>query len=80
MKIVFSNKAAKTLSKLDTITKQRIKKAVVLLPNGDVKFLQGRISTWRLRVGGWRILFSRPNDDTIFIEKIAPRGQAYKEG
>jgi len=33
-----------------------------------------------LRVGGWRIVFSIPDTNTILIEKIAPRGDVYKGG
>lgn len=34
----------------------------------------------RMRVGGWRIVFSYPDKNTILIEKIAPRGDVYKGG
>ena len=77
--IVFSSKSIKTINRLDVTTKQRIRKAIQNLPNGDTKQLSGCINTWRLRVGDWRVLFSYPDDDTILIEKIAPRGQVYKE-
>jgi mRNA interferase RelE/StbE len=65
---------------MDAATKQRIRQAIHNLPDGDVKQLSGRIGTWRLRIGALRILFSYPEEDVILIEKIAPRGQAYKEG
>ena len=80
MIITYSKGAVKAISRLDYATKQRIKKAIEQLPAGDVKRLQGREVTYRLRVGGWRILFAYLANDTIHIEKIAPRGQAYKEG
>lgn len=35
---------------------------------------------YRLRVGGWRIVFSFPDTNTILIEKIAPHGDVYKGG
>jgi mRNA interferase RelE/StbE len=42
----------------------------------DIKALQGR-DGYRLRVGDWRILYSQ--DGVILaIEKIAPRGKAYR--
>lgn len=45
----------------------------------DVKALEGILGNYRLRVGDWRILFSR--DDVIqilTIEKIGSRGDIYK--
>jgi mRNA interferase RelE/StbE len=80
MKVEYSKKAVKVINRLDSATKQRIRVAINALPNGDTKQLTGRIKTWRLRVGDWRVLFSYPEKDIILIEKIAPRGQAFKEG
>jgi len=76
----FSKKAVKVIEKMDLPTKERIRKAVFALPDGDIKLLSGKIGVWRLRVGDWLVLFSYPDKNTVLIEKIAPRGQAYKEG
>ena len=65
---------------MDRPTKQRIKQAIEGLPQGDVKRLKGSAGLYRLRVGGWRIVFSYPAKDTLLIEKIAPRGDVYKGG
>jgi len=78
MKVEYSNKAVKVIERLDTKTKQRIRAAINTLPDGDTKQLSGRVVTWRLRIGGWRVLFSYPEKDIILVEKIAPRGQVYK--
>ncbi len=91
MEIRYSKRAVKTISGLDKPTKQRIKKAVEGLPEGDIKALKGSDNSYRLRVGDWRILFSyfetQHTDDItgetitekgILIEKIAPRGEVYK--
>lgn len=44
----------------------------------DIKKLEGE-PYWRLRVGGWRIIFDRQDDVSIIaIEKIKPRGDVYK--
>ena len=44
----------------------------------DIKKLQGE-PYFRLRVGQWRIIFDRDNEVKIIsIEKIKPRGGAYK--
>ena len=64
---------------MDSATKQRIKTAIEQLPEGDTKQLKGRnIAAYRLRVGGWRVLYSFADNGEIFIEKIAPRGEIYK--
>jgi mRNA interferase RelE/StbE len=80
MNIIYSKQAIKAINNMDSTTKQRIKAAVERLPNGDTKQIKGRsITTHRLRVGGWRILYSFENS-TISVEKIAPRGAVYKWG
>jgi mRNA interferase RelE/StbE len=44
----------------------------------DVKKLEGE-SYYRLRVGNWRVIFDRREAvRVIAIEKIKPRGDAYK--
>jgi mRNA interferase RelE/StbE len=47
-------------------------------PIGDIKTLQGQEAAYRLRIGGYRILF-RVTEFCIAVYKIAPRGQVYKE-
>lgn len=79
MNIIYSKKAVKVINRMDTPTKQRIRKAIEQLPDGDIKLLQGQVSIYRLRVGNWRVLFSYADSNTIQIEKIGPRGQVYKE-
>ncbi|MDR2354733.1 MAG: type II toxin-antitoxin system RelE/ParE family toxin [Clostridiales Family XIII bacterium] len=77
MNIVFSKQAVKSIHQADNITKKRIGTALTKLPNGDIARIEGLPGLFRLRIGGWRILFSFVNDDTIIIEKILPRGNAY---
>ena len=79
MQIIFSKDAAKTIARMDSKQKLRIRQAVEKLPQGDVKKVQGhRIETFRLRVGDFRVLYSFYDSNTIIVEKIAPRGQIYK--
>ena len=78
MEISYAKAAVKVINGIDKPTKQRIKSAIEKIPNGDIKPLQGSKGTYRLRVGGWRILFSYPAQDIILIEKIGPRGEIYK--
>jgi len=57
--------------------KKRLKEAIEKIPFGDIKKLQGVENGYRLRVGDLRVLFSM-EDNTIYIDNIIPRGQAYK--
>ena len=72
--------AVKVIEAMDRPTKHRMKEAIEGLPQGDAKRLKGSGELYRLRVGGWRIVFSYPAKGTILIEKIAPRGDVYKGG
>ena len=77
--IIYAKQALKVIQRMDSMTKQRIKKAIENLPSGDVKQLKGNsISTNRLRVGSWRILYSCDDKNIIRVEKISPRGEVYK--
>lgn len=77
MRIEYKKKAVKYINSCDKPTKQRLKEAIEKLPLGDVKKLSGLETDYRLRVGDLRVLFSI-DDDTVTINDILPRGQAYK--
>ena len=79
MTIEYSKQSVKTIQRLDVMTKQRIKRGIEGMPKGDIKKLQGHAALYRLRVGDWRVVFSYINGETILIERIAPRGDVYKE-
>jgi len=76
--IIYYKQAVKALERLDTSTKERIGQAIQRIPKGDIKRLQGHVELYRLRVGDWRIVFSYPDNETVLIEKVSPRGDAYK--
>jgi mRNA interferase RelE/StbE len=80
MFVVLEKRAAKYLERLNEPLKSRIIRALQSLvqdqTKGDIKALRGQVG-YRLRVGGYRILFGIKND-TIIVTNIAPRGQAYK--
>lgn len=80
MKINYTKAAVKTLTAMDAKSRRRMKEAIEKIPEGDIKMLQGSVILYRLRVGGWRIVFSYPDKETILIERIAPRGDVYKKG
>lgn len=77
LKIEYSRKSVKYINSVDKPTKKRLREAIEKIPLGDIKKLQGLENGYRLRVGDLRVLFSI-EDDTIYIDNIIPRGQAYK--
>lgn len=77
MQIEYEKSTAKYIQMQDKPTKQRLKKAIEHLPNGDVVKLQGYIAEYRLRVGNLRVLFSM-DEHKIIIKNVSPRGQVYK--
>ncbi len=76
--IEYEKRCLKYLNKLDKNTQLRIIKVINELPLGDVKKLQGGSDNYRLRVGDFRIIFSK-NDERliILIIEIGPRGGIY---
>ena len=90
MNVELSSKSAKYLMGLDSVMKTRIVKALLKLseepPTGDIKPLKGETNLYRIRVGDYRLIFSiesMQNEvseqiDYIYVNKIAPRGEAYK--
>ena len=78
MNITLKKEAAKTLSEMDFQTQRRITQAILKLPAGDIKPLQGYSGYYRLRVGNWRIIYTYTNSKTVLIAKIATRGGVYK--
>lgn len=78
--IIYEKRCLKYLKKLDRNIQLRIIKAINQLPLGDVKRLQGNTENYRLRVGSYRIIFSRDDEKLIIlIIGIAPRGEVYKK-
>jgi mRNA interferase RelE/StbE len=82
--IIIKRQADKTLKRLDRTERQRIAEEIYQLGNNpddpalDIKPLEGG-PYFRLRVGGWRVIFDRQDEVRIIaIEKIKPRGDAYK--
>ncbi len=82
--LLIKKQAKKVLQSLARTDRNRIAEKIKLLgenpdnPVLDIKPLQGE-PYYRLRVGQWRVIFDR--DDSlkiIAIEKIKPRGGAYK--
>ena len=78
MRIEYSRQAIKAIERLDRAIKQRIRIAAEKLPAGDVRKLKGFSIAYRLRVGGYRVLFDMEGEE-IRVTNILPRGDAYKD-
>lgn len=82
--LLIKKQAKKALQSVPQPDRTRIAEKIVLLgkdpddPILDIKKLKGE-PYFRLRVGSWRIIFDRDDEVRIIsIEKIKPRGGAYK--
>ncbi|MFA6311471.1 MAG: type II toxin-antitoxin system RelE/ParE family toxin [Sterolibacterium sp.] len=82
--IVVKQQARKKLQSLAKPDRLRITDQINRLgfnpddPELDIKKLEGEPG-WRLRVGGWRVIFDKQDTVKIIaIERIKPRGDAYK--
>ena len=82
--VVIRRQAQKKLQSLPRPERSRIAEKIHQLgldpdnPALDVKRLQGE-PYFRLRVGDWRLIFDRQDAvRVIAIERIKPRGDAYK--
>ncbi|MCL2495064.1 MAG: type II toxin-antitoxin system RelE/ParE family toxin [Oscillospiraceae bacterium] len=82
MNVELLRDAAKYLKRMNQPNKGRIVRGLEKLaldpPQGDITPLEGR-EGYRLRVGGYRVLFDI-DENMIVVYNIAPRGQAYKGG
>ena len=80
---VFTPRARRDLRRLDRLVQQRIIDALDRLvgvpPVGDVVRLAGAEEEWRLRVGDWRVRFTRDDTGLIYVLRVLPRGRAYRD-
>ena len=78
MQIRYSKQAYKYLIKLNKPRYSQIVNAIDKLPynEGDIKKMSGIDDLYRLRVGDYRVLFTK-DYDIIKIEKIGSRGDIY---
>ena len=82
--LLIKRQAKKTLQSLSRPDRNRIAEKIVALganpddPSLDIKPLQGE-PYYRLRIGNWRVIYDRDDKVKIIaIEKVKPRGGAYK--
>jgi mRNA interferase RelE/StbE len=77
--IRYARAVVRTLEKMSPDVRRRIRSKIQRLSNGlagDVKRLTNVSPEYRLRVGDWRVLFN-VDGDTIFIEHVSHRSEAY---
>lgn len=77
--VVVAPPATKALRRLDRVQRERITRAILLLPDGDTLQLKGQPGDWRLRVGEWRVRFRLDRQARrIDVLAVLPRSSAYK--
>lgn len=78
--IIIKKKAKKFIDKLPINERKRVVYAIEQLPNGeDIKKLKGHDDLLRLRVGGYRIIYSVDNGKlVVYVIDIDNRGDIYK--
>jgi mRNA interferase RelE/StbE len=81
---VFTPRARRDMRRLDRPVQQRIIEGLDRLvgdpPAGDVVRLAGPDDEWRLRVGDWRVRFTRDSSKrTVIVLRVLPRGRAYRD-
>jgi mRNA interferase RelE/StbE len=80
MDVSLHHTAKKYLDRLNQVDRERIKAALRDLekepPEGDIRPYEGNPGIWRLKVGGYRVLY-KIESDIILATHIEPRGQAY---
>ncbi len=79
-KLVITRRAEKDLKGVSKEDAAQIHAAIMGLKtdlHGDVKKLVNHVPEFRLRVGGWRVLFE-VEKDTIVIARVLDRKDAYR--
>ena len=78
-KIFLKKKEKKFIDGLPANERRRVVAAIELLPDGeDIKKLKGHENLFRLRVGGYRIIYTIDNGELIvYVIDVGSRGQIY---
>lgn len=82
LSVVVSRRAARRLRRAPADLRvrlvQRIQEAAEDPTGKGAEPLEGYPDYWRVRVGGWRILYSWTSTE-LRVEAIGPRGQVYRD-
>ena len=73
----YSKQAAKYMNSSDKKTQQRLRDAIEKIPEGDIVPYKAWKDHFRLRIGGYRILFKWLSNEQILISMMDSRGQIY---
>ena len=79
----FTARAGRDFKRLDRPVQRRVVDALDRLtddpPAGDVVKLVNT-DEWRLRVGDWRVRFTRDGETgVVYVMRVLPRGRAYRD-
>jgi mRNA interferase RelE/StbE len=81
MSVDFSPAAQSDFERLDPQNQERVLEATerfAITGHGDIKKLHGREGHYRLRVGDWRVIFTRPHGSLMRVLRVRPRASAYR--
>ena len=82
MEIKYHKRAVKFINSLPPKERQRIKdginKLITSPENCDIKVLEGYVDLYRLRIGQYRVIYTK-NNVILFIADIGSRGDIYKK-
>ncbi|MGI8944913.1 MAG: type II toxin-antitoxin system RelE family toxin [Thermoleophilaceae bacterium] len=83
-RVELTRPAQRDLRRLDPQVERRVRAALRRLhadPRaGDVRKLTGPSGQWRLRVGDWRVRFTRDESKKVIsVLRVLPRGGAYRD-
>ena len=80
MRLIFSKKAGKELSKLNPFISDKIIKILKKFENGervDIQKLKGEDEEFRIRVGDYRVLLKRFSNKDFLVTEIGQRENIY---
>jgi len=79
--IIITHKARKFIDSQPKAQQIRLLAAINLLPDvGDIRPLSGYAGVFRLRVGGFRVIYTKQEDILrITVVNAGSRGQIYKD-
>lgn len=81
--VLFSRRADRDLEGLPDAARRVVIAAIFAFaegqPNADVRKLEGRTNEWRLRVGWYRVIFRRDDEQNVLaVLRVSPRRDAYR--
>lgn len=79
--LVYTHRADKDISRLDTLTRKRIAKVLVRYKDDPLKYAEKiadpRLGSYRFKIGDYRIIFDIEGDDIVIL-KAGHRKDIYR--